>query len=207
MISNLVKYRTKKDTFLLVWSAIVFFCLGWFICYKAVSRGPCPSIPTPTDTATASSKSADGIVRSSTETPFIKSTAAIATTTTVEAIDQSPHSPTIYDKLNEIENSFEKTIRSCLGAKCFDEAVNGVDRIGILAPSRSGGEIIANILRSRQSNDKASIVYDTHVPAYGYGKNHGWTRIIRIVRPLVDHSLSLINHQPIADEEIEAQVR
>eukprot|EP01036_Dinobryon_divergens_P027168 gene27168-35893_t len=37
------------------------------------------------------------------------------------------------------------------------------------------------------------VVIDSHVPAYGYGKNHGWSRIIRIVRPLSEHALSLVS--------------
>jgi hypothetical protein len=32
----------------------------------------------------------------------------------------------------------------------------------------------------------------SNVPAYGYGKNHGWTRIVRIVRKVLPHALSLI---------------
>jgi hypothetical protein len=36
------------------------------------------------------------------------------------------------------------------------------------------------------------VYLDTHVPAYGYGKNHGWSRIIRITRHLLPHSLSLL---------------
>ncbi len=38
------------------------------------------------------------------------------------------------------------------------------------------------------------VVIDSHVPAYGYGKNHGWSRIIRIVRPLSEHAISLLSN-------------
>jgi len=97
-------------------------------------------------------------------------------------------------------NKYERTMRSCLGSKCFDEPVNGIDRVGILAPFMSGGEVITDILKSRVSNDKVVILYDSNVPAYGYGKNHGWTRIIRLVRPIESHAASLTKTSPTAYE-------
>lgn len=91
-------------------------------------------------------------------------------------------------------------MRSCLGSKCFDEPVNGIERIGILAPFMSGGETLSEILRQRVSNDKVTITYDSHVPAYGYGKNHGWTRIIRLVRSIESHAAALTKDSPTAYE-------
>lgn len=58
------------------------------------------------------------------------------------------------------------------------------------------------------------MVIDSHVPAYGYGKNHGWSRIIRIVRPLSEHAISLLSsfnrdgpaNSVISKELLDAQV-
>ena len=83
--------------------------------------------------------------------------------------------------------SFFNTLRNCLGKYCFDQRPVGYtyDTVGLLAPPRSGGEEIMSTIINSGGNVKSSDVYleyDTHVPAYGYGKNHGWSRIIRLVR-------------------------
>ena len=108
----------------------------------------------------------------------------------------------IHKKLEDAESYFESTIRSCLGDNCFDDEVKIVEnnekrefvRIGILAPSKSIAKIISEILDSAglKKSNKVEVVYDTHVPAYGYGKNHGWSRIIRIVKPIVSYAYSLL---------------
>ena len=49
------------------------------------------------------------------------------------------------------------------------------------------------ILTGAKNALNTEVVIDSHVPAYGYGKNHGWSRIIRIVRPLSEHALSLVS--------------
>lgn len=127
-------------------------------------------------------------------------------------------SPSSVIKLkNDLENlysNFEQTIKSCLGESCFDEKVDypsgeKIERIGILGPLRSGGNSIVNIVKSSiphsNKNKKIDIIYDTNVPAYGYGKNHGWTRIIRLVRRLVPHSSLLLSHSN--DDLMELQMR
>ena len=61
----------------------------------------------------------------------------------------------------------------------------------------SGAEVILKYLKMfGPSEEKIEVIYDTHVPAYGYGKNHGWTRIIRIAHELVPHALSLVDNSP-----------
>jgi hypothetical protein len=107
----------------------------------------------------------------------------------------------IYHFNSDVEINFESTIRSCLGSQCFDESVKEKDgskndRIGILAPPGSGGEILLKIINKaliKEKKKNINVIVDTHVPAYGYGKNHGWTRIIRIVRPILLHSMSILN--------------
>lgn len=123
----------------------------------------------------------------------------------------------IYHFNSDIELNFESTIRSCLGSQCFDEPVKEKDgskndRIGILAPPGSGGEILLRIIDKALSKEKKkniNIIIDTHVPAYGYGKNHGWSRIIRLVRPILLHSMSILNaYIPAPSHELyELQVR
>lgn len=99
-------------------------------------------------------------------------------------------------QLDEIEFYFEKTIRGCLGSKCFDMPANGVDRIGLLGPPGSGADIIFKYLQKSSSSQLNSptfeIIHENHVPAYGYGKNHGWSRIIRIVRRPIPQAIQLL---------------
>lgn len=107
----------------------------------------------------------------------------------------------ILNKVEESAANFESTIRSCLGPNCFDEKVqlpdgSAVDRVGLLAPLNSGGHEIFTLLQNLKEKPKSKsqsiiLIYETHVPAYGYGKNHGWSRIIRLTRKVVPHALSL----------------
>eukprot|EP01041_Mallomonas_annulata_P007460 gene7460-15265_t len=96
----------------------------------------------------------------------------------------------------DIEYNFTETIRSCLGPECFDARPQGssLDRVGILALPGSGVQVILVVLRKaiRNSKPKTEIILDSHVPAYGYGKNHGWSRIVRISRGVIPHAYSLL---------------
>ena len=88
---------------------------------------------------------------------------------------------------NTYTTSFEDTLRNCLGQHCFDQKPDGstFETVGLLAPPNSAGDdIIQAISKSGGSVQSSSVhlEYNTHVPAYGYGKNHGWSRIIRLVR-------------------------
>lgn len=123
----------------------------------------------------------------------------------------------IYHIKSDIELNFESTIRSCLSTQCFDEPVKENDgttnhRIGILAPPGSGGEILIKIINKallKEKKKNIEIIIDTHVPAYGYGKNHGWSRIIRLVRPILLQSMSILNtYYPASSHTLyELQVR
>lgn len=127
---------------------------------------------------------------------------------------------TVPINLRNVEANYESTFRSCLGANCFAEPVISRSakkqvRIGLLAPDLSGAEAVLKMLRhvGLHDNDDVEVVLDTHVPAYGYGKNHGWSRIIRLVRRLGPHSSSLLqssgNPTLSENEEVllDAQVR
>ena len=120
--------------------------------------------------------------------------------------------------LIKVEEEFETTMRSCLGSFCFDDAVHSNDgkdivRVGILAPDPIEGEYLLKLMTAAgiQSNEKLELVYTSNVPPYGYGKNHGWSRIIRIARSVVPHSLQLLSKHTNGDEKaiemlIDAQV-
>jgi hypothetical protein len=106
-------------------------------------------------------------------------------------------------ELKAAVKTFEASIKSCLGTHCFDEkSVKGVPtRIGLLSPDTRGiNELLELVLLAgKKSNleDKRSIEVSTHVPAYGYGKNHGWSRIIRFVTNVPEHSLKLLERHEI----------
>ena len=72
--------------------------------------------------------------------------------------------------------------------------------------------IIPNVVGGKNAKD-TELTVDSHVPAYGYGKNHGWSRIIRLVRPLSEHAIDLLSQsnnggssQQLNTQVIEAQV-
>jgi hypothetical protein len=104
------------------------------------------------------------------------------------------------DNVEKAEKVFETTMRSCLGTFCFDDAVRAtggkdVVRVGILTPNIADGERILSLLVAGglPVGDKIELIAATNVPPYGYGKNHGWSRIIRIARPLIPQSIGLLS--------------
>ena len=124
------------------------------------------------------------------------------------------------DTENNYETSsffFENTMRSCLGDYCFNERPDKspVDRVGILGPPGSGALTVTNMVQRFVEKDKkknVEVVYSTNVPPYGYGKNHGWNRIIRLVRKVLPHASSLLVHAhadelAISPVQYELQVR
>ena len=94
------------------------------------------------------------------------------------------------------ESVFGSTIRSCLSVKCYDKPMgptNDIVRVGVLSLPGTGAEVVEEICRvAAKIPNNHNIVFDTNVPAYGYGKNHGWTRIIRFSRNILDHSYFLV---------------
>lgn len=100
-----------------------------------------------------------------------------------------------------LENmEFDSTIRSCLSSDCFDDPVKMDDgvkrtRIGLLSPDSRGMHIFSQMLHqaiNKNVNDTYNFEHDTHVPPYGYGKNHGWSKIIRLVSRLAPHAQDLL---------------
>lgn len=120
-----------------------------------------------------------------------------------------------FSPLDSVEEQFESTIRSCLGPRCFNELVRtptgDVSRIGFLSLPGSGGELLFDFLQqfSSANNLKLELIKDTHVPAYGYGKNHGWSSIIRISRRIIHHSHALLSKNGFkpSSDSLDNQVR
>lgn len=89
------------------------------------------------------------------------------------------------------EAFLSSTYKSCLGKYCLDvdykDAMGGpITRIGLLSPEDSWTTLkdILLLLHSlSDSKTRIEVVSSSHVPPYGYGRNHGWSRIIR----LADH--------------------
>lgn len=122
--------------------------------------------------------------------------------------------------------AYMNTIRSCLGGAgyCFDEKVSSVrkggamvDRIGLLAVPRSGEAFVEAVFNSLVTSTAASagkgdpnsnieLVVSSNVPAYGYGKNHGWTRIIRLTRGLLPHAFTLLQSNSSSGQGIPTDI-
>jgi hypothetical protein len=104
----------------------------------------------------------------------------------------------ISNKISVLESLFESTIRNCLGKKCYDITPPSVsyDRVGILGTPGSGIESLEQVLSSLISvgDNNPHLIFASNVPAYGYGKNHGWSRIIRIVRSPIQQSQDLLKY-------------
>lgn len=113
------------------------------------------------------------------------------------------------EMLSAMESSsstFVSTLRSCIGPECFDQTVcqldgSNIDRVSLLSPALAGAEEIQNLLMrlgNQNGNGRKSrkpfidLIYESHVPAYGYGKNHGWSRIIRLSRKIIPHAVALV---------------
>lgn len=110
-------------------------------------------------------------------------------------------------KLAIAEEAFESTMRSCLGTFCFDDPVHvsdGVDvvRVGVLIPDGVGSDALIKMMIAAgvPVGEKLQLEFTSNVPPYGYGKNHGWSRIIRIAREIVPHSFSVLTHNKHTDD-------
>ena len=112
-----------------------------------------------------------------------------------------------YSALDSAVPKFEASIKSCLGSGCFDEHFksndgkmkHGVYRMGFLSPDLYGMDNLLELIRlagqKAHLENGRELVADTHVPAYGYGKNHGWSRIIRFVTKVPEHAVVLLERQ------------
>jgi hypothetical protein len=111
----------------------------------------------------------------------------------------------VSNRLDTINNVIDTTMRSCLGSFCFDDPVkkgtNDVVRVGLLIPDGIGKEAMLSMLNhvGLHNSDKIEVVFSSNVPPYGYGKNHGWSKIIRMTRSIVPQALQLLINSPNVD--------
>jgi hypothetical protein len=102
--------------------------------------------------------------------------------------DHGPHSRITPVKL-ESESSFRSTIRLCLpnlSKKCQTYIPEDRQRVAILAPKGEFGNWIfkwaSKVVDTKlASTAKMDLQLVSNVPPYGYGKTHGWTKLIRIL--------------------------
>ena len=87
------------------------------------------------------------------------------------------------------EDSFRGSVKTCLptlNKMCQTYIANGIPRVAILAPPGDFGDWIfkwaSKVVDTKLgSTAKMDLQLVSHVPPYGYGKTHGWTKLIRIL--------------------------
>jgi hypothetical protein len=97
------------------------------------------------------------------------------------------------------EEMFTSTLKQCLPAetdeKCKTFVPESTERIGVITPPGTVAisllKLINTVVANGKKEDgsgvqKIEIIPTSHIPPYGYGKTHGYTRLIRIVpQPLL----------------------
>ena len=91
-------------------------------------------------------------------------------------------------------------------------AVNGFVVSKASKKRRSGGTVVESTSTGGEPQlsvgADVDLVWSTHVPPYGYGRNHGWTKIVRLYRDTADHAYSLLQATGSVDAAlVEAQTR
>jgi hypothetical protein len=130
----------------------------------------------------------------------------------VEAVEPVPES----SRRLPNEAAFEQTLRSCLGAACYTATPKGSKaeaRIALLAPPSEAADAffawyVALAKRGGATARKVEWIQTAHAPPYGYGKNHGYTRIVRAARPVALPRVSCrCTHGPAHDSIIKRSGR
>lgn len=132
-------------------------------------------------------------------------------------IDYEQNRRELANSVSPIYKRFESTVKSCLGSHCMNELFTNdigekITRIGILLPHTkdwTGLLYCISKVESKLRKDH-TITISTHVPPYGYGRNHGWTKIIRIIDNVLDDSYRLLlpfNNSEIFEQLYEIQAR
>lgn len=128
-------------------------------------------------------------------------------------INQS-NSEDAYKEVVQFRRQFENTLKSCLGSYCMTEEFSGssIERYGFLSPDSLHLSFFQQILPQWREkvleSEGRQYVVTSHVPAYGYGRNHGFTKIIRIVDNIVYQafriSLQRFNNQTNSEVDVES---
>ena len=115
---------------------------------------------------------------------------------------------------------FSDTLKDCRpreNPKCLQHVPEGTttQRIGLLRPPGTFGDMftkfVQNLVYDHWINTTDMILIPTsHVPPYGYGKTHGYTKIIRLaVSPLMTQGADLLQHakEDVGIEDLRQVVR
>lgn len=194
-----LKYRTRREACIAAVGIFFGLALGCVGTFYFIQYEPPIKLTTilPYDEATA-------VVDASPAVAIGSLSAAVAPQ------EEKPHAGTTTDenmvRLWSSNNLFDSTLRSCLSNECYNAPVtykDGVkrDRIGFLAPDPQGMSSLLGLLNKASKKDLAkdfNVVLDTHVPPYGYGKNHGWTRIVRFVHRITPQAEALLRRAAAA---------
>ncbi len=107
-----------------------------------------------------------------------------------------------------IVNALEATYKSCLDSNCLQATVKQADgqelqRIGLLIPDPYFyHQLLVNKLQEFPNKDiPKNFAFSSHVPPYGYGKNHGWTKIIRLVENIPYQAYRLLKNYRSSNEK------
>ena len=129
---------------------------------------------------------AAGVVMGAVVNEFLRSGRRSGVVVVAEEAPLSVEEAPFEAKLLPLEMSeFRGTLRSCLGAACLTATPAGSrrPRVALLSPSESATARALWSLVSVRARD-VELVIDSHAPCYGYGRNHGLTRIVRLALPL-----------------------
>lgn len=111
------------------------------------------------------------------------------------------------------EEMFRSTLRDCLGSACFTATPQGagVDaRVALLAPPSPAARELWRWYRNLVGAPKKPTidwVETAAAPPYGYGKNHGYTRIVRLALPLAGSVAAVSNDTALAPKVLAQHVR
>ena len=210
----MLKYRVRSQFCIACLGVLMGIVIGFFSAYSYVKSaeemGKWPyggEISSETDAKSHNSES-KGEAQSDVN---VISTFTGVTATAVESsslkdkdtVSSSTNTRTNVNKLWRSNNAFDSTMRSCLSNECYNSPVtykDGVkrDRIGFLAPDLTGMDSLLMLLNKAANKDlvkEFNVVLDSHVPPYGYGKNHGWTRIVRFAHRVAPQAHALLTQE------------
>ncbi len=128
-----------------------------------------------------------------------------------KAVDRGSSAATLVNSFPEqsaIVNALEATYKSCLDSNCLQATIKQADgqelqRIGLLvADPYFNHKPLVNKLQEFPNKDiPKNFAFSSHVPPYGYGKNHGWTKIIRLVENIPYQAYRLLKNYRSSNEK------
>ena len=127
---------------------------------SAAELKPCSSSSSEQIVMSVSSTSAETTAATATATASASATAIVTATAATATVP-------VLQELEKLVRNFESTIRSCLGAYCFDEPVQKTElmRVGLLGPPLSGVYALLDVLKKAgvANSSKLEFTPDSHV--------------------------------------------